>query len=75
MLRKSSAIDAILYSFQNIETEREELRLFHDQFRLMLEVHEEYHQLLEDTVKQEEDAVSFDELDENLYTFKHKVYK
>ena len=31
--RKSSAIEAQLYSFQNMNTEREELRLFDDQFR------------------------------------------
>ena len=72
-LRKSSAIDGLLYSFQNMNTVREELRLFDDQFRMILEVHEEYHQLIEDKVKQEEDEVWFDKLDENVCTFKHKV--
>ena len=73
LLRKSSAIDGLLYSFQNMNTVREELRLFDDQFRMILEVHEEYHQLIEDKVKQEEDEVWFDKLDENVCTFKHKV--
>ena len=68
------AIDALLYSFQNINTLREELRLFDDQFRMILEFHEEYHQLIEDKVKQEEDEVWFDKLDENVCTVKHKVH-
>ena len=73
LLRKSSTIDALLYSFQNMNAVREELRPFNDQFRMILEVHEEYHQLIEDKVKQEEDEVWFDKLDENVCTFKHKV--
>ena len=52
----------------------EELCLFDYQFRIILEVPEEYHQLIEDKVKQEEDEVWFDKLDENIRTFKHKVY-
>ena len=42
---------------------------------MMLEVHEEYHQLIEDKDKQEEDEVWFDKLDENVCIFKHKVHK
>ena len=57
-----------------MNTVREELRLFDDQFMMILEVHEEYHQLIEDKVKQEEDEVWFDKLDENVCTFKHKVH-
>ena len=59
---------------RNMNTVREELRLFDDQFRMILEVHKKYHQLIEDKVKQEEDQVWFDKLDENVCTFKHKVY-
>ena len=57
-----------------MNTVREELRLFDDQFMMILEVHEEYHQLIEDKVKQEEDEVWCDKLDENVCTFKHKVH-
>ena len=60
LLQKSSAMDALLYSFQNMNTVREELCLFDDQFRLILKVHEKYHQFIEDKVKQEEDKVWFD---------------
>ena len=74
LLRRSSAIDALLHSFQNMNTMREEVCLFDDQFRMILVVHEEYHQLIEDKVKQEEDKVWFDKLDKNLCTFKHKVH-
>ena len=54
-----------------MNTVREELRLFDDQFRMTLE---EYHRLIEDKVKQKEDEVYFDKLDENMCTFKHKVH-
>ena len=74
LLRKSSAIDALLYSFQHMNTVREELRLFDDQFMMILKVHEEYPQLIEDKVKQEGDEVWCDQLDENVCTFKHKVH-
>ena len=74
LLWESSAIDALLYSFQNTNTVREELHLFDDQFRMILEVHDEYHQLAKDKVKQEEDEVWFDKLDENVCTFKHKLH-
>ena len=57
-----------------MNTVREELNLFDDQFSMILEVHKEYHQLIEDKVKQEEDKVWFDKQDKNLCTFKHKVY-
>ena len=42
---------------------------------MILEVYEECHQLMEDKVKQEEDEIWFDKLDENVCTFKHKVHK
>ena len=37
---------------------------------MILEVHQEYHQLIEDKVNQEEDKVWFDKLDENMCIFK-----
>ena len=58
-----------------MNTVREELRLFNDQFRMILEVYKEYHQLIEDKVKQEKDEVRFDKLDENVCTFKDKPHK
>ena len=72
LLRKSSAIDALLHSFQNMNTVREEVCLFNDQFKMILVAHEDCHQ--EDKVKQEEDEVWFDKLDKNLRIFKHKVH-
>ena len=52
-----------------MNTVREELCLFDDQFRMILQVREEYHQLIEYKVKQEEDEGWFDKLGENVYTF------
>ena len=63
--RKSSAIEPQLYSCQNMNTEREELRQFDDQFRMILLVHEEDHQLIENKVKQGAEVnLSWDEVDE-----------
>ena len=74
LLQKSSAIYALLYSLQNMNTVSVELHLFDDQFRMILEVYEEYHQLIEHKVKQEKDEVWFDKLDKKMCTFKFKVY-
>ena len=41
LLQKSSAIYALLYSLQNMNTVSVELHLFDDQFRMILEVYEE----------------------------------
>ena len=46
LLKKSSAIDALLCSLDNMNKVRDELHLFDDQFKMVLEVHEECHQLL-----------------------------
>ena len=73
LLQKSSVIDALLQLSQNMNTVREELNLFDDQFSMILEVHKEYHQLTEDKVKQEENEFQFDKKDKN-FTFKHKVH-
>ena len=52
-----------------MNTVREELCLFDDQFRMILQVREEYHQLIEYKVKQEEDKGWFDKLGKNVCTF------
>ena len=65
LLQNSSAIDALLYSFQNKNMVRAELHRFDDQFKMILEVREEYDQLIEDKVKQKENEVWFNKLDEN----------
>ena len=41
LLQMSSAIYALLYSLQNMNTVSVELHLFDDQFRMILEVYEE----------------------------------
>ena len=56
-----------------MNTVREGLRLFDDQFKMTSEVQEEYYQLIEDKVKQEEDEIWLDKLDENVCNLKHKV--
>ena len=51
LLRKSSAIVPLLYSFHNKKTLIEELHLFNDEFKMLLQVHKEYHQLSDDKFK------------------------
>lgn len=53
-----------------MNTARKEIHQLDIRFRMILEVHDEYHQLLEDRGKQGENDVWFDRLNEQVRTFK-----
>ena len=57
LLRKSNMIDALLYFLGNMNSIIKKLHLFNDQFKMILETHEEYHQIFKYQVRQEEDEV------------------
>lgn len=50
-------IDALLYFLGNMNAIIKKLHLFNDQFKMILETHEEYHQISKYQVRQEEDEV------------------
>ena len=56
IIRKSSAVDSLLYSSRNVETVREQMLQIDHMFKQLMHVHKEYNSLLpleaqEDDVK------------------------
>lgn len=56
-LWKSSTEDALLYSFHNMNNVRKEFQLVDIRFKIILQVHDEYYQALENQAKQGEEEV------------------
>ena len=67
MIRKSSAVEGMLYSFKNLESVRDQMQQLDDIFKMMFEVHKE-------TDAQETDEEWFDEVEHNLCAFKQKIH-
>ena len=47
MIRKSSAVESMLYSFKNLESVRDQMQQLDDIFKMMFEVHQEYNSMLQ----------------------------
>ena len=45
LLRKSSEIDDLMYSYQNSITVKEELPQLNDMFKMLVDIHEEFKQI------------------------------
>ena len=73
LVRQSGTIEDLMYSSKNYMTVEEALAQFDYIFKQLLLVHQEYHSLLEDDEKLA-DEEWFEEVDERVFTFKHKVY-
>ena len=73
MLRKAKAIDDLLYSAGNEVAVREELDQYSDLFKLVTNHHEEYCKLL-DAENQQHEELWFDDLDKDVFSFKHRVH-
>ena len=71
-MRKSSIIDVLLYSKQDLTVVKENLELFDHVFKLLTEVHQQHCKLLSDE-KQHTDNQWFEDLDE-VFSFKHHIY-
>ena len=74
LVRQSGTIEDLMYLSKNYVTVEEALAQFDYIFKQLLLVHQEYHYLLEDDEKLA-DEEWFEEVDERVFTFKHKVYK
>ena len=70
LLRKSSEIDDLMYSYQNSITVKEELAQLNDMFKMLVDIHEEFEQ----TDKEYTGDIWFDEIDQKVFSFKHKVH-
>ena len=70
MMRKCS--EDLLFSNKNRITVEEELAQFNDLFKMLLSIHEEYNQVLDDDERADADDW-FDELDNKVCNFKRKI--
>ena len=73
MIRKYSIIKDLLLSNKNRIAVEEELAQFNYLFKMLLNIHEEYSQVLDDDERAGEDDW-FDELDNKVFTFKRKIH-
>ena len=70
LLRKSREIDDLTYSYQNSITVKEELAELNDMFKMLVGIHEEFEQI----DKEYTDNIWFDDIDQKVFSFKHKVH-
>ena len=70
VIRKSSEIDDLMYSFQNGIAIKEELQQLNDMFKMLVEIHEE----LENIDDQYTEELWFEDIDQKVFSFKHKVH-
>ena len=73
MSRKSKLIDDLMYSLKNLTTVREEMHQYDDQFKMIVETHNEYVKLLSEHLDEGEENC-FEAVDDVVFTQKHKVY-
>ena len=74
LLRKSGMMNDMLYSFTNASAVAEEMEQFNDMLKLLTAVNDEYqHLLTEDELLA--DSQWFEEQDERIFSFKHKIIK
>ena len=74
LLRKSSMINEMTYSLVNATAISEEMDQFNDTMKLFMSTHEKYHSLLTNE-EQATDSEWYDQFDENVFSFKHKMVK
>ena len=73
LLRQAGAIKDLMYTYKNTVTVSEEIAQYDYIFKQLLLVHKEYHSSLDDPDKCN-DYEWFEEVEERVFTFKHKVY-
>ena len=69
IIKKLSAVSELLYSSRNADTYHQ----IDDKYKMLVEVHEEYNSLLS-LEMQAQDEEWFDEVDENMLSFKNKIH-
>ena len=73
MVRKSGTINDLLYSTKNSVIEEEELAQFDDLFKQIMKVHNKYLSMEVNENEKKKQNQWFDEIDERVFSFKHKV--
>ena len=74
MIRKSGAINNLLYSTKNSVTVEEELAQFHDLSKQRMKVHNKYSSIEVNENEKEKQNQWFDEVVERVFSLKHKVH-
>ena len=70
IIRKSSEIDDLMYSYENATTVKEELAQLDDIYKLIVEINDE---MTEIDVNYSEE-LWFAKIDEKVFSFKHKIH-
>ena len=70
LIRKSSEIDDLIYTFQNGIAVKDELQQLNDKFKTLIEIHEE----LENIDEQYTDELWLEDIDQKVFSFKHRVH-
>ena len=73
MIRKYSTIADLLFSSKIIIAAEEEMKQFNDLFKMLLDAHQEYNQLLGDDERGRDDDW-FDDVDTQVCSFERKVH-
>ena len=73
LIRKYSTIENLLFSSKNIIAVKEEMKVFNELFKMLLNAHQEYNQLLGEGERGRDDDW-FDHVDTQVYSFKRKVH-
>ena len=71
VIRKSSVVDNLVYSFQKDITVEEELQQLNNMFKMLVEIHEE----LDKIDVQYTDELWFEDIDQKLFSFMRKIDK
>ena len=73
LIRKYSAIEDLLFSSKNVIVVEQEMKQFNDLFKMLLDAHQEYNQLLGDNERDRDDDW-FDDVDTQVCSFKRNVH-
>ena len=73
IMKKCSITEDLLFSNKNRIAVEEELAQFNELFKMLLSIHEEYSQVLDDEKRADEDDW-FDDLNNTVCTFKRKTH-
>ena len=69
LLRKSSEIDDVMYSYQNSVTVKEELAQMNDLCKMVVDIHGDFEEL----DKEYTDGIWFGDIYQKVFSFKHTV--
>ena len=70
LLKKSSEIDDLMYSYHNSITVKEELAQLNDMFKMLVDIHKGFGKIDKEYI----DDPWLDDIDQKVFSFKHKLH-